>query len=206
MKDLEKTGFITPYPQPALDGELGLTSEDIAKVLNVRHDVVRTKLRRIDFDLWSNHEFVITPDSVQSENKRKKAIYVVNVKAAKAFVAKWDNPQGLGYLNYLFECERQAEKLVPRMRAALEAFMRPKRRRTSRGYMVTLQYPVYHIGLFGTECEIVTERKRFDDLTPEELHLYQMQHRQSVLHGLTEKQSNAIKNGKLLVLPGGKRE
>lgn len=207
MSDLEKRDFVKPYPQEHLGGELGLNSEDLAKALGVRHDVILEKLRRTRKDQWESVGWGFTVYTVKppkgSHGGRPKQIYSLNLKCAKAFVAKWENLNGYGYLNYLFDCERQAEQLLPRMKAALEAFMAPRKRRTPRGIMVKVQRPILQLDLFGEwSCNITTLKKLYSELSPEELDLYQMRHSQKVVQGIVNKQTKRIEKGNLTLLPG----
>lgn len=213
MGELIQRDFVQPYPQQALGGELGLTSHDISRSLDIPHDRVLRKLSKAKCkDLWEEHGWHFTvvkapPISEKSETTKVSYrpptpyFYVLNVKASKAFIAKYENAVGVGYLNYLFDCEAQAERLIPRLKAALEAFMAPKHRRTPKGIRVTVQRPVIRFGLFGPICEIESETKLVSQLSPDELELYKNIHAARTMEGLTKAQRQRAENPRLYLLP-----
>jgi hypothetical protein len=207
MGELIQRDFVQPYPQQALGGELGLTSEDVARSLGVDHKHVLEKLRRARKDKWEELGWTFAVYTADVENtgivqsQRRRQVFALNTTLAKVIVARWNNEIGDGYLSYLFDCEAQTERLIPRLKAALEAFMAPKHRRTPKGIRVTVQRPVIRFGLFGPICEIETETKLVSQLSPDELELYKNIHAARTMEGLTKAQRQRAENPRLYLLP-----
>lgn len=107
--------YIKPYPQPELNGELGLTCADLAKVLGIGKKHLIQKLRRMDFSYLKTLGFKIIAVNAAKLRKvgRPLVDYVLNTKAVKAFLARWDNDNGWNYLSWLLDCEMALLKAVP---------------------------------------------------------------------------------------------
>ena len=100
----EPIEFIQPYPQPSLGNELGLTSSDLAKSLGTEHKHVLQKIRRISEEKLRSMGFIVEA-SIEA-----RLGFSLSTDTAKFFIAKWDNDIGLGYLKYLLQCEKVAER------------------------------------------------------------------------------------------------
>jgi hypothetical protein len=113
---------------PELDQE-GLDSADIAMALGARPNHVTEKLKRIDISLWNSMGWNLAVSTAKSGKKgRPRIVWYLNTRAAKAFVARWENDRGNGYLNFLFACEQAAIEEVPRLKTrilTLEARLAP---------------------------------------------------------------------------------
>lgn len=213
MPDLKlQDTFITPYPQAELNGELGLTSKDIAKAIDVPIERVNKKIKRLLSDKKRSEHFLqlnwhFHPYGIKSESPkigRPETAYALNILAAKAFVAKYESKLGREYLNYLLRCEQVAEQQVPILKAAVEALTTPIKRKTRTGYTIKVRKPVIRFGLFGPICEVEETKKSYSDLAPHELAHYKIVHRQKVIAGLTKEQSIAISDyDNLFLLPQG---
>lgn len=94
--------YAKPSPQPALHGEMGLSSKDLAKSLGVFHKNILAKIRRLNESVkWVGLGFRLAAYEADE--------YSLNTDLAKAFVAKWDNENGWGYMRYLLDCEKVVE-------------------------------------------------------------------------------------------------
>ena len=111
---LATTNFVQPYPQKALRGELGLTAHDIAKSLDVRTKEVLRKLRRNEWAKSPNW-LVESYDSKNNNNGLRYTHFALNTRAAKAFVARWNNETGAAYLDWLFDCETVVVEKIPKL-------------------------------------------------------------------------------------------
>jgi hypothetical protein len=141
-------------------GEEGLTSLEIAASLGVEHRDVLQKLRR---GKWISHNCLIfkyAAYTTYNQNNKLVDVYALNVPAAKAFVARWSNLAGDGYLAFLFECERVVTEEVPKLRqlvAKLQQQWKPKHKGLPRGRPKgTIDVPVEVSTLFGSQIEWVT--------------------------------------------------
>jgi hypothetical protein len=189
--------YIKPYPQPALDGELGLTAKDIAKSLGVKAENVRKKIRKANYAKIP--EFLVIPVGMINENNRLYDEYIFSVMGAKAFVARWPNHMGDAYFKYLLDCERIAEQQVPRMQALIEAltnkFLKPRK---SKSYVI-VQNIKEKRDIFGMpHFEIVTIRKERDDMTQEEIEQWSFAHAVKTQAGLSAKINDKLKNQKVI--------
>jgi hypothetical protein len=115
--------FVEPHFIDSL-GEEGLTAHEIAASLGVDAATVHRKLRRnpdaLDVQQWRVMTYVISNDS----NGLETETFALNTRAAKAFVAKYDNPRGRAYLDFLFDCEAAVLQLKPRIEALQEELSR----------------------------------------------------------------------------------
>jgi Mn-dependent DtxR family transcriptional regulator len=87
---LEKSGYVKPYPQDALGGEIGLTSADIAKNLGVRAPNVRKKIKRGKYARSPMHKAI----SIILKNKTNGVEfteYVFDEDAASYFMEHWNH-------------------------------------------------------------------------------------------------------------------
>lgn len=215
MPDLKpQNNFVSPYPQPELNCELGLTSLDIARAIDVNHKNVAQKIIRYKreglFDEMGWH-LASFEDKRPNQPGRRQKHYSMNTRAAKAVVARYNNRAGLGYLNYLFDCEEIVEKKVPELlkknaelQEQVRELTRPTVKRKNSGYMITTKTPIITYDLFNEpRCVVHKEKKAFTELSELELERYRIQHRQRVIRGLTEKQTSSITedNVSLFLLP-----
>ena len=97
-----KAEFIQPYAQEALNGELGLTSTDLAKSLGVQHKHVLEKIRRMTI------EKILDLGLMAAKTAGNE--FSLSTETAKFFVARWNNDLGSGYLKYLLSCENIVER------------------------------------------------------------------------------------------------
>ena len=101
--------FRKPEPQSNLNGQLGLTVKDIAESLGIEAGNVRQKLgSRGMVDRLKSLKFNIITVANFNSNGVEYVDYVLDVNAAKFFVAKYENAQGDAYLKYLVEVESDA--------------------------------------------------------------------------------------------------
>lgn len=158
MNGIVASHFQEPKPLNALNGALGLTSEQIALALGVRHDnVVRAVREYIALD----------PAFPHSEEKlmtggRPKTLLSIPALEARVIVAQYRSKAGVAYVRYLIEFEKRARELEPELRAAfsaleeevatlrtrLEATSRPRALPPARTQMVT-EVLTHHDSLMG---------------------------------------------------------
>lgn len=117
----ELQAFVKPYPQVALDGELGLTSEDVSRAIGVRHsDLLKDLRKRHYVGFLESAGFQLKEFSPNRKGPgRKGKAFAFDTDAAKALVATSRTELGAGYLRYLLACERAVEQGVPALKAEL---------------------------------------------------------------------------------------
>jgi cell division protein FtsB len=207
MKLVQHPGFVQPYPQEALGGELGLTSEDIARSLGVAVSAVNEKCRRIDHGQWSTEGFQLIVDTIKSTKVgRPGKMWVFSVHAAKLFLSRWDNEIGRGYFRYLLQCEDIVENKLPAKMKELQAkfdalqtenkSLRTKldaalvKRRRVRGNIFTYTYGIVcQEDIFGgvlIERRLI-DRKAIGEMSGEDHDKFAAQHSVKVLAGLTKR-------------------
>ncbi len=109
--NLIKAVFKKPEPQSKLNGKLGLTVQDIADSLGIEAYHVRQKLtsRGMLDRLKVLNLKAITIAMTNPTNGTEYTDYVLDVNAAKFFIAKYENAVGDAYLKYLVEVESDAQ-------------------------------------------------------------------------------------------------
>lgn len=195
---MELTQYVTPHPQAALGGELGLTSQEIAKGLGVPVKRVHKKLGYGTFVRGSNLAgFKAVPIGTGNDFKG----WVLDLNAARAFVARWDSETGWGYLKHLLDCEAIVQRDVPklfaeigRLKDLIEKLTAPKQRQLpGRGIVQVITRVLRVVDMFGeVEDEIVREKKYYDELSPAEKEAYKAQHRAAVMRGLAMEQDRVL--------------
>jgi len=221
----DSKGFIKPYYIEEL-GDLGLTSIDIAECLSSQHAHVLQKLRRIclkQHEQWESLNWRIHAYAIELPNHRGKPgrkpsrCYALNVRASKAFLAKWDNDLGRSYLNFLFTCEEAAPKLIEeiaslrqeraRLQIQIETLQKPRRKYLpGQGTVAYLVEARMTRDMFGTEyCEKIRKAIPVDKLTDVELREWRIQHRAAVIEGLAKNQKQEIDETAVNQLPPDRR-
>lgn len=190
--------LVEPYPQPALDGALGLTSEDIARSLGARSADIRRRLRRSTFiSDWKKRNFSI----VSNSTAEIPGSYVFDVNSAKVFVATYDNDMGRDYLAFLLNCERAVVETIPRMirelgeaREIIKKLTKPKRKTLPTGEsVVTLTQIVVKRDIFGVEyCEPFRVQVPMNQLDQAQYREYKIRHINRVQSGLTKSAEKAL--------------
>lgn len=190
--------LVEPYPQPALDGALGLTSEDIARSLSTTSKVIRQRLRRSRFiETWRSRKFVVV--AIATSNFPDS--YVFDVNAAKVFVATYDSDTGRDYLAFLLNCERAVVETIPRMirelgeaREIIKKLTKPKRKTLPTGEsVVTLTQLVVKRDIFGVEyCEPFRVQVPMNQLDQAQYQEYKIRHINKVQSGLTKSAEKAL--------------
>ncbi len=206
MKTIQvnQAGHVQPYAQETLGGAIGLTTKDIAMSLGIAHHNVLAKLRQGKFhDAARFCGWNLTGVVFQSRNHSRKVgrpeqVIAMEVKAAKAFVAKWDNELGWGYLNFLLDRDEKmtvAESAIPKMieeiadlRAKLESLCAPKRLRgPGRRHRVIAGFRSVK-DLWGQVVKVPVFRElAFDEMTDDERRAYEAQHLSKISSGASAK-------------------
>lgn len=194
--------LVEPYPQPALDGDLGLTDEDIANSLDANVKFVRQKLRRSEFiNNAKSAGFRMSSSEDLNKNGVLVRKYVFDVNASKAFVAKWESESGWGYLSFLLKCEKAVVETIPRMirelgeaREIIKKLTKPKRKTLPTGEsVVTLTQIVVKKDIFGVEyCEPFRVQVPMNQLDQAQYQEYKIRHINKVQSGLTKSAEKAL--------------
>lgn len=101
--------FIKPVPQSKLNGQLGLTVQDIASSLGIEPKHVREKLTsRGMLDRIKACGFNAVAFATHSANGSDYTDFTLDVNAAKWFIAKYNNTIADDYLGYLVKVESDA--------------------------------------------------------------------------------------------------
>lgn len=176
MSQLSTSKFFEPKPYPELNGEPGLTSEEIAISLGAQHQHVAHRIRKISERLQIS---VASRMEMTGDKGRPKLVYILPVFLAKMVVARYENEVGFAYLRFLLECERVATELVPKLLAQikeLEARLqiaapakKPKALPKQKTVLKTTEF-VIHDGLFGEQViERIFKRTVQSSLTEAEI-------------------------------------
>lgn len=199
MTNLPQNQFIKPYPQSALNGELGLNAADIAKSLGVKTSHVIQKLKRHNL----NNLGIFKVSQQRHRDSRANKIvtsFSLNTPAAKYVVATWKNEMGIGYFQYLLQCEKIVEEQIPlyknRIRQLIDYIAKPKRKRQT----ITMTKPRITYDMFGNET-VVYEKivKQIEQLESQERENYKQLHRTKVIEGLNRANRKALEKGWLLI-------
>jgi len=107
MSNIIHVNFVPPKPQSELNGELGLTVEDIARSLGVVKKNIRKLIRKETIQKGLNHAKFKCATFVahHSFNDEEFEDYVLDVNAAKFVIARYGNKKGAEYLAYLVKHE-----------------------------------------------------------------------------------------------------
>ena len=160
MEISTKSKYVKPYPQQALNGTLGVTSEDIASALEVRHANVRKSLLDTNFIKHAETmglNFTTVVVKIEKTRGRPRKVHVFDTESAKLFVARYGSLEGFKYCHFLVQCERVVFEMIPRLKedlARLEKALAEKtQKQITSGKKGMIAAPVYHQGetLFPTE-------------------------------------------------------
>lgn len=153
-----KVGFPQPATQEILGGEIGYTAHQIAEGLGVPVKKIHEKIKR---GKYANHPrlLAIPYTTLNNNNGLTFESYIFNIDAAKAFVARWVNHVGDGFLLHLINCEKQLIEEVKKKSL-------PKKR----SYKVkVVQSRTMQQTLFGEWVENIQEEKvEFSQTTKEQ--------------------------------------
>lgn len=206
MSEIVASKFTAPYPQPAMDGDLGLTSSDLAHALGVQHKNVLEKIRRVS-EFLQAQGFDIVEAAVGTATG-KQPVFVFDVDTAKYITATWRNELGVSYFRYLLTCERMFESKVPQLMATLteahqrvadletkvDRLMAPKHRRIpGKGVVSVIVRTLHVVDMFGEiHDEIRREKKVYSELSPSEQRAYKIQHRSAVMKAIATLQDEDL--------------
>lgn len=106
--------YVEPACQPKLSGAVGISMRNIAKSLGIFPKHAREKLKTnnylefFDKQGWQWAEF----SSLSKKSKTEFTEYVLDINAAKFFVAKYNNEIGNSYLAFLLNAEKKSVSAV----------------------------------------------------------------------------------------------
>jgi hypothetical protein len=162
------SNFIQPHFIECL-GEDGLTAHEIALSLDVDLKHVHEKLRRGKWFHKDTKAFRVVAYTTMAKSKenfdgtcaeREFETFALSTSAAKAFVARWENFRGDGYLNYLFECESilpealaKLKDTTEKLKAAEYSVIKSTKKLRSAAKEGMLLAPVYTQTIFGLQLE-----------------------------------------------------
>ena len=174
--------FVQPHFIEAL-GEDGLSAHEIAMALGVDVEHVHEKLKRGKWKSVTSWNDCLTLYTIQQEiqevtghtYKRETESYALKTKAAKAFVARWENNLGDSYLDFLLECEKVAIEAMPRLiaennalKSSLSRATKPLQLKASKkGFLLV---PEFLPNLFG-QIELILRWKKKTEISEKELAL-----------------------------------
>jgi hypothetical protein len=111
--DIQAT-FVTPTKQEHLGGKVGISLRDIAKSLNIKYHDAKEKFYSKDFQEMCNYlklqTTVITV--VHKINGLPFFEPILELAAAKLYVAKYNNPVGWAYSYFLIRFNDQGQELL----------------------------------------------------------------------------------------------
>lgn len=204
--------FIKPYPQPALDGKLGLTADDLARVLQTRRDNILRKFKSsgLTNDKHEGFNFTQVRGKLESGPGRPTETYVFCETTCKYIVAMYNNQLGREYFVYLLKCEQftrevapkliaeheQMKKIIDKQAKQIASLKAPKitgKRKTKDKIVEIVKRIETRTDMFGeVEAYPILERIPYSELTEEEKKQYQISHTASVAKGLTSKLEELI--------------
>lgn len=194
MQGIERKTFVKPYPLMALNGELGITSKDIASCIGSNLENIHKKIAK---DRWTTMEkFKPVPYvSINETNGQKTTCYAFTVRGAKAFVARYSNAVGDQYLDFLFDCEDIVLNRVPELVKKILSLESWKKKTIGKHKFLVRKLAVPVQGLFGKEYEVVEERKYLSEMDHQERRAFNFQHRSRVMEGCAKKNNEEMDDG-----------
>lgn len=192
--DTTVSQYVKPTIQPALGGEEGLTSADIAQSLGVpEHRIVESlgkrgyadKLRQANCRLVAN---AINPSAIGG---RPGVRWIMDTKAAQIFVAQTRTAMGIAYASYLIDVEAHWRREYPKLLARIEKLeadnrKRHKPRKPKNWNLTVGQMSV--TDLFGEVRQIAIDKAMMiNAMGPEELRQFRIQHLSRVGKGISTK-------------------
>ena len=93
------SSYIEPYPQPALNGEKGLNSEELAIALGTTKHAIETVLAKSGFiDFAKKEGLNIATIVAETQNRgRKPRMWVLDAECCKVFAARYGSEEGFKY-------------------------------------------------------------------------------------------------------------
>ena len=188
--------FIKPHFIDIL-GEDGLTAYEIAQSLDIEVKHVHEKLKRSAWKSATSWNDCIVAYTIEQEiqevtghtYKRGVETYALSIRAAKAFIARWENNLGDGYLDFLFDCEQAATEILPKIIAENEALKSSLARATKPLQIKAskkgcLLVPEFMPNIFG-QLELIFKWKKKTDISEKEQQLAREKKITESLLGLT---------------------
>lgn len=188
--------MIKPYHIDAIEQD-GLTNHDIAQCVNRKPTHINQMIERPSFrELCKVNGYNFTTAVVKiGDVGRPRRYYYLPIRAAKALIATANWDEGYRYLDFLFDCEIAATKILPaaiqeieRLRAVVEslktkALPQPKTKK--------VMVPVWQPSLWGTPTCV-----RYELVEPSEAHGFDAAwaknvHCNRVLRGIQKAQEDA---------------
>jgi hypothetical protein len=120
LQTIPASAFVSPTPRAELAGALGLSLHEVAQSLGIQFRDAKKKLEdRGMLERCRSQGFQAVAIATQLEihevtghtYNRPVESYLLDVNAAKFFVAKYDNAVGDAYLAHLIACEGKARTL-----------------------------------------------------------------------------------------------
>lgn len=195
------SGFVKPYPQDVLGGEDGLTSFDIARSLGISVAKVNEKINTEAFKkLCKNNGYDLIAIAIKSGKRGRPGInWVLGSRASKACVSTMDNLKGNRYLDFLFDCEDVALKVLPTLLIELKALKEKvqiwehrEQRRLAKSRKGQILVPRYiedmfgHIILSHMETSNKELASKLENLEAKQIHIAK------VIEGLSKESKNLV--------------
>lgn len=193
----ESMEFLAPCPQEILNGEIGLTSLQIAMSTGIQLKHINEKIRRPEFQrLCKTNGYDLVAVATKSGKRgRPGQTFILSRRASKALVATLDIEVGNRYLDFLFDCEEKVERaqleLMPllekitSMQSELDELRKQKYLPGPRSDMIPVS--VSEITLWGTEEIVRYELRKKDELSELSLLKSKIRHMHKMQKGLALK-------------------
>lgn len=211
MKELSKINFIEPKPQKELNGEIGLTANDISIALQIPMKRVNKKLsiNHKFFEMCKLLNFKMVPCVTINDNNRLDKSWVFDLNAAKAFVAKYDNETGWRYLQFLLQCENILLKDIPKLKSELEAAKNLIERLSKKRIIRKKSEKYFRITIIDKTTDIFGEpvllSKKVDipynQMDNQQLTQFRINHRAAIMETLSKNQKEDLEKNNIVVLP-----
>lgn len=190
--------FVEPYPQPALDGEMGLTLHDLAQSLQIPAERLSKKVRRGKIpEMLNMLKLQNVPYGMMNKNGVLTESYVFSADAAELIVAKYENAIGWKYAAYLINCRKgfQVAKQAyftlldenQDLKKQTAAYEKPYSRKVKgKGEVKYFPYLDKTVSMFkevGAEYVKRTRKQVRSEMTKSEHNAYSAQHISKVIAG-----------------------
>jgi hypothetical protein len=207
--------FVSPYAQPALNGEPGLTMHDIAKSLRVPYRDLAKKLKRGEtLKMFNMLKLQYVAIATYNKNNRLTEEYVFDSIASEMIVSKYENEIGWRYSFYLINCrmnlhiaKEEYRKLMNKCASQqaeiqdsqeqIKTLMAPKSRRKGSKQVKVFPEIVTRINLFGEKVyEKIMKEKTTGEMDPVECSIYRTQQIARTMKGSARAMDEILKIGK----------
>lgn len=180
--------FVKASPQPLLGGKSGVTLIQMADSLEIPHAEMRRKFDKSEVKRYLSHcNYDVMEFSITSRDNKEIRSYVLSVEAAKHVASSANSIKGFLYRDFLIRSTEALKVTVDHSKELAEEIIQLKEEneklrklvgKSSRKEAVrelTISQSEEKSHLFG-EVEVAkTVKKTFDEMSPAERNLYDLQ-------------------------------